>query len=691
MLTATPLTPAAAPLAMSSPRDELNPYARGDEAVYAAAARAIAPRTRRTVSQWADEERDLSAKGSQRTGRWRTSDNPLLREPMDCLSNTSAVRDVSLMFPIQLGKTEVIINALGYVMCERPGPVMVALPDEVSQKKWIAQKLNPMLEETAAVQATLASTASRDAANQRDFKDFLGGQLYIEHMGTPTRVAATSVMTLFVDELDKVSPTYITTGEDPLTMLDGRTSAFPATYKRMYVSSPRNLHNSRIFEKFMRGDQRRYYVPCPHCRELQPLEWNNLRYDKADPENTARYVCRECGAEIDESHKTWMLKDEAAGGLAKWVPGKPGARERSYTTNGLYYQLNLGPRWGTLAAMWVDAQNDPAKLKVFCNERLAEPWDDPSMRAVKHNLVQERAVPYALRTAPAEVLVGTYGIDTQDNRLALHIVGWGRGMRAWTLDYNELMGDPADADVWEELVRLMSQPILHASGAHLPLRAGLIDLGGHRREAVKAFVRSARLRGLLAGYGAKQIGAPVLGKGKAVDVNWRGQFDRRGVLEHAVGTINAKHWLFGRMATDAERPEVERLVNFSADLPPEFFAGMTSERFNPQTGRFEKSRGGVRNEPVDTWVYAYAATHAPHLRLHRYTRADWDALEVALANAAAAQRQADANADAASRAETVKQNTQHAAQEIAAAPALPKRMPPNPIAPRAFNRTGRSW
>jgi len=72
-----------------------------------AAARAIAPRKTLSVSQWADTERVLSSKGSAEAGRWRTARNPVLREPMDCLSARSAVRDVVCMFPIQLGKTEI--------------------------------------------------------------------------------------------------------------------------------------------------------------------------------------------------------------------------------------------------------------------------------------------------------------------------------------------------------------------------------------------------------------------------------------------------------------------------------------------------------------------------------------------------------------------------------------------------------
>ena len=140
-------------------------------------ARSVAPRKRRTVSEWADKNRVLSTKGSSLPGQWRTARNPPLQEPMDACSNKSGVREVVLMFPIQFGKTEVEVNALGYIMTENPGPVMVCLPGEVSMEKWVNQKLDPMIEETKAVKDALRSISSRNSSNTKTFKDFIGGQL----------------------------------------------------------------------------------------------------------------------------------------------------------------------------------------------------------------------------------------------------------------------------------------------------------------------------------------------------------------------------------------------------------------------------------------------------------------------------------------------------------------------------------
>ena len=356
-------------------------------------------------------------------------------------------------------------------------------------------------------------------------------------------------------------------------------------------------------------------MECPHCGHEQHLEWSGLRWGPGGSHPV--YVCCECGAEIAEHHKTDMI----AGG--RWVPANPSSRIRGYHINCLYYQFGLGPRWADLVEKWLDAQNDPARLKTFVNDRLAEPWEDPAMRAVKHNLVADRAEPYLLRQAPEPVLAITAGVDTQDNRLAVHIVGWGAGLASWTLDYVELMGDPADEAVWLALVELLNRPIERSDGVAMHVEAMAVDAGGHRTEAVKAFVRSKRVRRPMAIFGAVPNNAPVLSKPKAQDVNWKGITDRRGVLIYHVGTVAVKHMLYGRLSTDADKLPEQRLCHFSDQLPADYFAGLVSESFNPAKNRFEKRRG-VRNEPLDTWVYAYAATHHPELRLHRYTRMDWD-------------------------------------------------------------------
>lgn len=597
------------------------------------AARAVAPRKPLTVSEWADAHRILSSKASAMPGRWVTDRNPLLREPMDCMSARSPVQEVVCIFPIQSGKSELETNVIGYTMCENPGPIMVTLPGEVSQLKFINQKLNPLLDETPACAEALTSTASRNSSNTRGFKDFAGGQLYIEHAGSPTRLKSTSAKVVLADEFDSFA-SALGSGDDPDALLDGRSSAFPSTRKRLSVGTPELTGTSRLEAKWDISDQRLYHVPCPHCGHMHPLTFAGFHWSLGVDGRVASAwcVCPDCGAVIEEHHKDDIKR------RGQWVPIHQGRAIRGYRSNFLYYGFGLGPRWVEMAQAWVDAQGDHAKLKTFVNDRLAEAWEDPAMRAVKHNAIADRAEPYPLRTAPHGVLAITAGVDTQDDRLEVQIVGWGVGMAYWVLDYVVLPGDPADDAVWTALTELLNKPIQHASGALMHIAGYAHDIGGHRGEYVKNYVRQRRVRRPMAVFGAVPNNAPVLSKGKLMDVTWRGQLDKRGVTVYQVGTVAAKHWLYGRLSTDAAKEQPDRLCHFSEELPREYFAGLVSETYNPAKNRFEKRRG-ARNEPLDTWVYAFAAAHHPEIRLHRATKSDWDRLATAIANQAGAQTQ----------------------------------------------------
>lgn len=190
----------------------------------------------------------------------------------------------------------------------------------------------------------------------------------------------------------------------------------------------------------------------------------------------------------------------------------------------------------------------------------------------------------------------------------------------------ELPGDPANDEVWVALTELLNEPIDREDGAALRVDASAQDMLGHRTEAVKAYVRDRRGgRRHMAIFGAKSSNAPAIGKGKLQDINWRGVYDKRGVMVYQVGTVTIKNMLYGWLGADEDRELDDRRMRFSDQLSLEYFGGLTSETFDPRKNRYVAKRGSPRNEPLDTWVYAYAATLHPELRLPQWTRAQWDA------------------------------------------------------------------
>ncbi|KAF7597746.1 MAG: terminase [Candidatus Dactylopiibacterium carminicum] len=612
------------------------PFASAHKKLFGRLARSIAPRRPTLVSEWAEQHLRLSSKASAIPGEFRLARNPLLREIMDTQSVRSRVEEVVARLPIQFGKSTIEQAVIGYAMCEDPGPIMVCLPGEVSLDKFVNQKLNPLIEETDAVREVLGSLSSRDAANTKYFKEFHGGQLYMEHAGNPKRLKSTSVKRLLLDEWSSFASS-LTSGDDPGELVRGRTSAFPHLAKTIKVGTPEIAGACRITADFDESDQRWPHVPCPHCGNYQPLQWKGLHWDLHPITGRvarAYYVCGGedgCGAIIEEHHKTDMIARH------RWVPHNPGGIRRGYHANCLYYSRGLGPDWATLAQMWLDAQGDLAKLKTFINDRLAEPWEDPTLRNVKHNILQDRAEAYPLRVAPMPICFVTAGVDTQDSRLELHLVGWAwsrGGLRGWTLDYIVLPGNPANQQVWDDLTAYLNRPVIHASGATLPISAVAIDGRGHRTKYVKGYVQRREVTRPMCIFGAKAINAPVLGRPKYEDIKVDGKTEKEGIQTWAVGTIEIKNELYRTLGADAKLDPDLRRLHFPA-LPKEFFTGMVSEVFNPRTGRYDCKRG-VRNEPIDTWGYAYAAAHHPELRLHRLKQHEWEAAHARIMQAAPA-------------------------------------------------------
>lgn len=607
-----------------------------------AMAHATRPRQALTVSQWADKHRRLSPKGSSESGPWRTARTPYLKEPMDCLSVRSAVQEVVLMFSTQVGKTEVGLNWIAYVMDHAPAPMLVTLPTLEVRKRWVLQRLDPMLTETPALASIFDAKRKRGAMNSEDVKDFPAGLLVIGGANSPASLSSMPIKYVLCDEVDRF-PWEAGTEGDPLGLVRQRQSTFRHR-KIVLVSTPTMKDASRIEEEFEQSDQRHYHMPCPHCAELIVYKWDQLRWtlDPAtkEPKHVA-YVCEHCGAEIEEHHKPWMLEQ------GRWIATHPGRAKRGYHLNALYAPIGLGFRWAELAREWIAVQKDPAKLKRFINTNLAQTWEDRS-RDVKANSLQERAEPYGLREVPPGCLVLTAGVDVQDDRFAIEVSGWGRNETNWIIDWLEMPCDPSREASWSKLAAYLTQTFTNRFGKELRIEATAVDTGGHYTHEAYNFVRrrgvyedgQPAVRRLMAVKGASTPGRAILGaRPQPQDVNYRGKVIKRGVTLWIVGTDSAKHALYARLLGDAKlldaKPDAEgaqpaeapvRKVRFSDQLPADFYDQLTAETFDPERNKWVKRRGR-RNEALDCWVYSAAAAQHPEIRIHALRPNDWKRLE----------------------------------------------------------------
>jgi len=582
---------------------------------YARLTAAVRPRERLSVSQWADRHRVLTTKQSGVPGRWRTAVNPMLQEIMDCLGVASPVREIVVMKSNQVGVTEAMINGLGYIMHHAPGPAMVLMPTLADRDTWKTQKLNPLLQDTPAVRDLLGGLRSRDAANRQDLIDFPGGILFLAGGNSPNSYAQKSARWLFMDDLDRF-PAEVGDEGDPVSLARGRVKAFPHKYKLMLVSTPTIMGGSLIEREYLASDRRRYHVGCPHCGEMQPLAWGNVRYDKtAVPPQWAYYECRACAEPIEESYKPALL----AGG--QWIPERPEIKRRGYHINALYAPPGLGPSWLALATEWVALHRsvdgarrgaDPAQLKAFFNLHLGEPWEDRTSAVKPHHLAQ-RAESTPRGAIPPGVLALTLAVDTQDTWLDVTILGWRQwqddGTPGWTpIDWLQIQGDTARMEPWDELERVINQERRNAWGNVVRLHAVAIDNRGHRGEQVRAFVARPGLAApVYRVQGSTRRQSLIIAQSaRDPDRDHKGRARGAGIWN--IGTETAKDLIYGALSADGDLPPEQRRIRFPDGLPGEYYSGLLSELFNPTTGRYEQRRGAEfkRNEPLDGMVYAIA-------------------------------------------------------------------------------------
>lgn len=595
----------------------------------------LSPPPLTTVTDWAERCRVLSGKDSSEPGPYRAARTPYAREPMDCLSQSSPVEEVVLMWGAQTSKTTIGSNWLGYLIDTNPGPVMIVQPTIDMAKRYSRQRLAPMIEESPTLRRKVHENRSRDDANTTLLKEFAGGFLAVAGANSAAGLRSMPVRDLFLDEIDSY-PMDVDGEGDPIKLAEARQTTF-ARRKRLKTSTPTTRDFSRIESAYQASDRCRYHVPCPHCQALQPLEWgadaeHGIKWDKAPDgspiRDSVRYVCRHCGAEIREHAKPAML---AAG---RWVPDAPGAqggRVRGFHLSSLYSPLGW-LSWAELADEWHRARQavatgDVSLLRVFVNTRLAETFEEQGDRADQHAL-RRRAADIPLRQVVWGLFVITLGVDVQGDRLEAYAWAWGRGLERQLVDRQVIYGDPAlpesePGSPWAALTDYRRTPILHASGKPVPVLACMIDSGGHHTQAVYSYARAHQHAGVCAVKGASQSGRSVLGKPTPQDLTWRGEKHKRGVLLWPVGTDTAKSEIYGRLRIAEPGPG---FVHLSRHLPVEVFEQLTAERL---VTRYVKGHprlewvkpAGKRNEALDCAVYALAGAHK--LGMDRWREGDW--------------------------------------------------------------------
>ena len=105
------------------------------------------PPPKLTISEWADRERRLDSQSSAEPGRWYTSRAEYQRGMMDACSDPKN-KEVVIMSAAQLGKSEALLNIIGYHIDNDPCPMLMLQPSldmaQAFSKDRVANGLRPL-------------------------------------------------------------------------------------------------------------------------------------------------------------------------------------------------------------------------------------------------------------------------------------------------------------------------------------------------------------------------------------------------------------------------------------------------------------------------------------------------------------------------------------------------------------------
>lgn len=542
-----------------------------------------------TISEWADVNRKLSREAAAEVGRWSTDRTPYLRDVMDAICDASIER-VTLMCASQVGKTETLLNVIGYYISYDPAPIMVVQPTLDMAMAFSKDRLSPMLRDSKGLGDKMLDQNKRGSVDNTILgKHFLGGSVNMVGANSPASLAGRPIRILLADEVDRY-PISAGAEGSPLKLAMKRTTNY-YNRKIVAVSTPTVRNLSTIEALYNDSDKRQYHIPCPKCGHFQTLKWSNLHFDKENL-NDVYYLCDGCQAHLTDSDKYKML------GNGKWISENPLVKHHAgFWLNGLYSPFE-GMTWPKVASDFLEAKQSRDTLRVFINTTLAETWDDAETLDIKHETLISKIEDYD--KLPEGVYLLTAGVDIQDTYIIVVVYGWGLKEESWVVDWQQIMGTTVSPDTWDKLDEILNKEYETEQGIRLKIASTAID-SGYMTDGVYSYAKKNEYRRVYAIKGLSQDGLPVVSK-----------FSIRGKQKAKlfyVGVDGAKAMIYDRLRNENFGPGY---IHFKKDICTEdFLKQLTSEKLEKKFVRgfpklqWVKVRN--RNEVLDCTVYSLAA------------------------------------------------------------------------------------
>lgn len=562
------------------------------------------------ISEWAAEYRRLPSSMSSEPGRYNPHRLPWQAYILDAIGSGKYQDHILIGAAQVMGKTEILNSVVGYYIHAQPSSILVKYPSLDSAEAWSKYKLDPSIEATPVLREAMSAAKSRNSDNTILKKKFRGGSLVCIGANSPSGLRQSSRRVIIQDEIDADELSAGREG-DPVDLADKRAESFRNAVK-VKATTPTILGQSRGWRILEKSTWHEWHAKCPACGAHHVLEIENIRWDKTkegevEKHNTqgAWYHAPCCGAKWTDLDRQRAIMSGRA------VARNPESRIFGFHLSGLYKLIGGKDVFENMLHEFADGfleakRGGRESLQVWTNTFKAECWDDSDAEIVLNaDQVISRAEAYdPTRILPAGVLRITIGVDVQEDRLELEVVGWGRGEESWGLGYHVLIGSPEKDEVWCQLSELISREYLHPCGKALKAETVFVDSGA-KQDRVFQFTAPRRAQGVFASKGLNVLGKqiPILPRKPSTN-------NKRKVHQWMVGVTAAKTAIYDRINS---KPGEPRSMHFpiGQGYDSRYFRQLTSEKrkVRYQHGRpyyiFEAD--GRRNEPLDCRVYALAA------------------------------------------------------------------------------------
>lgn len=515
---------------------------------------------------------------------------------MDAIGEVG-VEKVVVMSAAQIGKSDAcILNPLGYYMHYDPSPIMILQPTIQMAEAFSKDRISPMLRDTPILQDKV-DDKSRTSGNTILQKIFPGGHVTMVGANSPSSLASRPIRILLADEIDRYPVTAGTEG-DPLLLATKRLTTF-WNKKIVCVSTPTIKDLSRIEVEYEHSTQGEWNIPCPHCGEYNPLEWAYIKFDKEDL-SEIEYTCRHCGAIASEY--AWKSNFDKG----KFIFKYPKRAVKGFHLNAL---ASLFVSWAEIVEKFLVANEEKKKgnielLKAWTNTEMGQTWEEEG-EEIEMDELFNRLEEYGCEV-PEEVIVLTAGVDVQDDRFEVEVVGWGEEKESWGIYYKKIYGDLKTETVWQDLDNFLGRTFETKDGRKLKILSTCIDSGGHFTQEVYKFAKKRINRRIWAIKGRGGSQTPYYSKPSTSNAYKTPLF--------TLGVDTGKAILYQRLAVEDPGPNY---CHFPAEegrgYTEEYFKGLTSEKMviSYKKGRaqyvWKVKKGIKRNEPLDIRNYATAA------------------------------------------------------------------------------------